>query len=231
MRLEEKLRLLLARTGWSVKEQVERIGVSADTLYGARTWRQRPRNYNLKKFAEAFGVRVEYLLDDDLSRAQFLALIEKGLEPTNNGVVEERDRSHPPLSEEGFSPVVFRDILANWDWEDFEFLRRRAHDHVPVLHFTPASFCVVAEGPDLTGDEFRPGTAIHVRPETPVTNGDFVLVRSEHGPALRQYFEEGGTREIRSLHPAQKTVLFNPASPPKMFMVAGGYFSKIKSSV
>lgn len=82
---------------------------------------------------------------------------------------------------------------------------------LPARTDDPLAFYLLAEGPELTWESRCPdGAELLLEPSKPAEPGDLVVVRAPGGLSLRQLVVEDGQRELRSLTPAQGTLVWSP---------------------
>src|SRR5215212_3821236 len=98
--LPAKLRVLRAREGLYLTDAAKKIGIGRDTLAALERGERRPAVPTLRKIADAYGVPVEELLEDQ--------------EPALAGKAKAPDRGPAPL------PPPFTTLYAPW----LEFIDR-----------------------------------------------------------------------------------------------------------
>gem|GEM_PF-3914739 len=91
-----------------------------------------------------------------------------------------------------------------------EGARQESERWLPARSEDPNAFFLLAEGPELTWEERCPeGAELLLEPSMEPASGNLVVVRSPAGLALRRLIVSEGHRELRSLTPAQTTLVWS----------------------
>lgn len=206
MKLGEAVSIVRSARGWTQEQLSEASRVSRLTISQIEIGGRTPRRATVYKLAKALRIPSDVLSNPRITEAQLLEAMRiprksrNGAGPKPAAGATSPSRTVPVVHGQDLDGIYIRDGA---DVASDRALPARTDD--------PLAFYLVAEGQELTWDTKCPeGAELLLEPSVPPESGDLVIVRSPAGLALRRLNLSEGQRELRSLTPAQATIVWSP---------------------
>jgi len=198
--------IVRAARGWTQGHLAEASGISRETVSNIELGNRSPRRGTIYRLARALKVSAELLSDPRVSESDLLAALRA---PTGSRPKSPASRA----ASRTLLPLRSLPVLRREDLEGIrlrEGARQESERWLPARSEDPNAFFLLAEGPELTWEERCPeGAELLLEPSMEPASGNLVVVRSPAGLALRRLIVSEGHRELRSLTPAQTTLVWS----------------------